>query len=671
VPGYNVAMGTGQNGLTGSDLPGAGSADVANANLLLASLGGFVDSYTQTFNVSSRTSGFVNGAPLARNWRNNNYAGFAQDQWKIAPRLTLLAGLRYDYFAPVDEANGLILMPVIKNNDPVGTLLSNATLDFAGGSSGRRIYNPDRNNFAPNIGLAWDVFGDGKTSLRAGYSINYVDDNNIATVNNSAVTNSGLVSAVTASGLSGQLSTNRPAITAPAFQVPRTAAQNYALAPSSNAMGLVDPNLRTPYIQQWNLAAAHDFKGTLVEVRYVGNHGVKELRALDFNQVNINAGGFLQDFLRARNNGNLARAATGVFNPAFNASIAGSQQLTVFPLLAGGGLLTNSTVRTQIDQGQPGALASLYQSNGLNGSVNFFANPYILGGNMITNFSNSTYNALQVDVRHRYRNGFQIQANYVWSKVLSDALGDQQTRFEPLLDASNGKLERARAPYDLTHVFHANGSYELPFGTGHHLLSGSKLWSRVAGGWTVGSILTWQSGAPFSILSLRGTLNRTGTRAAQNTASTDLTGSQLDDIIGFYMTGDGPYFINPANINPRDHRGTTQEGQPLFTGQAFYNPGPGTVGNLQRRMFDNPPVFNLNANITKITHITERQVVELRLEAVNAINHASFYNGANYGFGNSAGAPDARFNINSASFGRIGYTFNGPRAVQLGLHYRF
>ena len=88
-------------------------------------------------------------------------------------------------------------------------------------------------------------------------------------------------------------------------------------------------------------------------------------------------------------------------------------------------------------------------------------------------------------------------------------------------------------------------------------------------------------------------------------------------------------------------------------------------------MFDNPAAVDLDANITKVTRITERQSVELRLEASNALNHPSFYTGANYGFGNLAGAPDARFNINSTSFGRIGYTFYGSREVQLGLHYRF
>src|SRR5262249_55771814 len=158
VAGYGVGMGVGQNGLTTADLPGIGSSDLNNANVLLASLGGFIDSYTQTFNVTSRTSGFVNGATFANNWAYNNYAAYALDQWKLRSDLTLTLGLRYDYFSPVNETNGLVLTPKVQGG-VVGTLLSNATLDFASGDTGRPLYNKDLNNFAPNIGFAWDVFG--------------------------------------------------------------------------------------------------------------------------------------------------------------------------------------------------------------------------------------------------------------------------------------------------------------------------------------------------------------------------------------------------------------------------------------------------------------------------------------------------------------------------------
>ena len=668
VPLYNLGMGTGQNALTGSDLAGISSADLSSANTMLASLGGFVNSYSEVFNVASRTSGFVNGSQNIRNWRYGTYAGFGHDQWKVMRRLTLTLGVRWDYFKPVDEANGLVLMPVLQNGNTIATMLSNASLDFAGSGTSRPIYNKDLNNFAPNFGFAWDVFGNGHTAVRGGFSINYVDDDNIAVVNNSANTNSGLSTTASVSGLSGRLSAGLPAISNPTFKVPITEADNYKVNPAANAMGLIEPNLRTPYVEQWNFSIEHEFKNTLFAVRYIGNHGTKEIRVQDFNQVNINANGFLADFLRARSNGNLSRAATGVFNPAYNPNIAGSQPLTVFPLLGGNpaGLLTNGQIRTAIDQGAPGTLATLYQTNGLNGAVNFFPNPYILGANLTGNYSNSTYNALQVEVRHRYRSGLQFQANYTYSKALSDSLGDQQSRFEPFLDGTNPSLERARVPYDLTHVFNFNGSYELPFGTGHRLLSRNSILSRIVGGWHLASTVTWQSGAPFSILSLRGTLNRSGNRSAQNTASTSLTGDQLDSVVGFYMTGNGPYFINPANITP-DGRGTVQEGQAAFSGQAFTNPGPGSVGTLQRRFFNNPSAFGLDGSIQKVTRITETHTIEFRAEAINALNHSTFYNGESF----NGGAPQSFFNINSTTFGRVNNSFFGARIMQFGLRYRF
>src|SRR5262249_4940217 len=174
-------------------------------------------------------------------------------------------------------------------------------------------------------------------------------------------------------------------------------------------------------------------------------------------------------------------------------------------------------------------------------AVTFFQNPNAYGADLLTNYSSSSYNSLQLELRRRLKSGLILNANYTFSKVLSDADGDIQSRLQHFLDINNPGIERSRANFDLTHMIKADGSYELPFGKGKRWFAGN-IASRIAGGWTLGSTMVWQSGAPFSITSGRGTLNRSS-RSYYNDANTSLTGSQLKDIVKFRMTGDGPMMI--------------------------------------------------------------------------------------------------------------------------------
>jgi outer membrane receptor protein involved in Fe transport len=141
---------------------------------LLAFLSGAVTSGTQTFNVVDASSVYVNGAPQDRHLNYFALGFYGQDTWRIRPNLTLNFGLRYDYYSPVSEANGIALLPeggLSSLGDP------KLVLNLAGGGNGTPpLYHADKNTFAPSVSLSWDPFKTGKTAIRAGYAVTYVID---------------------------------------------------------------------------------------------------------------------------------------------------------------------------------------------------------------------------------------------------------------------------------------------------------------------------------------------------------------------------------------------------------------------------------------------------------------------------------------------------------------
>jgi len=659
-------------GLTATDLPGIRSADLTRANSLYANLAGIISSATQTFNVTSATSGFVPGATNLRQLHYSTYASYIQDNWKLRPNLTINLGLRYEYWSPLDEKNGLFIAPVLQNNDFRATLLDpNAVLNFIGGSSGRPFYHADKNNFAPNIGFAWDPFKKGKASVRGGYMMAYVNDNLITTVRNNVNTNSGLSFPNTMSNLVAFLS-SPPTVAAPSYKVPRTLADNYAISKTS-AAGLPDPNLVTPVVHQWNLSVEKDVKGILLAARYVGNKGSNLLQAVDLNQVLYNAQGFLADFQRAQGNATLAQTAGGSYNPAYNPAIPGSQPLTVFPLLTNGGNLSSVTNQTYLRNGQVGEMANNYMVTGQNGSVNFYTNPNVQGANTVINGGSSIFHSLQLEATRRTRAGLQLQFSYVYGKSLANVSGDGQTNFEPLLDNRNPSLEWARTPYDLRHAFKANYYYELPFGSGKRWHGGPVV-NRLIGGWALSGIWSYYSGSPYSILTGAngvgwGTLNRDSRSTFTNTASVNgTTWSQLQPLTsGVFKTGDNIYFVSPTLIGPGG-LGAAQPGSAPFAGQLFYNPGAGTVGNLQRRMFSGPWQWSWDISVKKTIAFTERHTLDLHFDFFNWMNHPTFYLDPSTSGDYGQATP---YQINNTTFGQLDTMNYNPRVIQIGAYYRF
>jgi hypothetical protein len=691
------------------------NTDYGNAAALLTSVAGILDQVSQTFNATSQTSGFQ-VAPQDRNYRQNQFAIYAGDSWRVNPKLTVNYGLRWDYLGPVDERDGLVLLPVVPAGQNINqVLLGNATVDFAGGNSKRGLYGGYWKAFSPNIGVAWDPFGNGKTAIRAGFSINYVNDEFFTAADNAAAGNTGLNTTQQNIRLNGPTVSNpmgANVVAAPPFQIPidfQTNAINNAASGIGSLAGYgIDPHLKPPQVQQWNLSIQRDIGwSTSLQVSYVGNHGVGLFRAIDVNQLNFNAtlvcanaiapgpcptDTFFQEFQQARAAGFASLAAGHGFDPG--SACNGTTSPTCLPIffnLFGGGIDDVPSPTSAgfiqpfvnlIQQGQIGQLIADYHADefdtgfgsfaGQANTINWFQNPYIMGGDLLKNTSFSNYNAGIVEVRRRFSRGLYFQANYTFSKVMTNygpSNNSDQSRFNPVQDNARPFLERQRAPFDLTHAFKANFTYELPIGKGHRLLgSPNRAMGLLVNGWQTASIFTWQSGAPFSIVSQFATFNRT-TRSHNNTAIATLTHGQISGDIGVFEQTNGlVYLINPKLVSP-DGTGAPSSPQlggctPAVAG-GFCNPQPSEVGNLQLYAFNAPAYFAWNMTASKNFDITEKVKLNFRTDAFNLTNHPVFAVPLDSVTGN------ANFNINSPTFGQSTRTISAPRVLQMQLQLTF
>ena len=589
------------------DFVGNGEFDFSSGNGGVGTDNSFAD-----FLLGIANSYFQN-ANAASNIRSKAVYGFLQDEWRVRKNLTLTIGLRYEYSTPKLDTDGrsFSVIPGLQS-----TVFPNAPLGmvFPGDQGAPRGVNfPDKKNFGPRFGFAWDPWGDGKTSIRGGAGIFYDilkgEDNLQFNGQPPFFGAAGLFFNPVNPGQVGDV---------PYFADPFGSAQAVNPFPSTpppanldfvnagvlpiNAGGevfLVNPHLHTPYIYQYNLSIQHELAKTLIaEVNYVGNSS-KGLTAL----VDVNPFVLGTD-TRVLN-------LTPQPNPEIAAFCAG-------------------------DLGEcPYATLPEFQNVG-------FAN----------------YNSLEASLTK------QVGANkwgsqyftfaYTYGKSIDTSSGFQNRNDQ--VPAYNIQQLRAVSDSDIKHRIVLSGGWDLPF---------DKTWEsgpkRLTKGWSLYPIFSWRTGFPLDI-------------PARFPDRFDPTNPGPSGAGDPYLANAlfAPGFTKVELLNPK-HNDPANPGNFYFNPAGFdnneadYATAPANVAlyGLPRNFFRGPGRTNFDLALAKTTSITERVAAEFRVEAFNIFNHAEFANPDTNPNSGTFGQILTTGTSNSTT------TDSDPRIIQLALRITF
>ena len=573
--------------------------------------------------------------------RYPEYEFYGQDTWKVRRNLTLDLGLRWEIRLSPNTPSNNILVP----NQPMvaGGLPSN-TVQWVPGN----LFKSRFGNLGPSIGFAWDPSGSGKTSVRGNYRIAYdrINDFVIASTILPLLPGGSFGVVNTAFGQSGGRLSGLPTIAPPAYSAALTTPAPFA----SNSNTVIDPNLKTPTTHQFTFDIQREVaRDTVLDVAYVGRRAYHLLGAYNVNQAQILNNGFLDAFNTVKAGGDsplMDRLLTG--DSRLNAGETGSQMVrrlyaSNLNLNSVGGLAGSIAARLQ--PVGSGSQSVTQISAGL--PFYFFAYPQFSGGlNVLDSNDFSTYNALEVTLKRRLKNGITYNLSYTWSKSLDTRSFDPtltvvgttnaSTAADTPFDINNRKLNYAISDFNRPHSLNWNFLDELPFGRGKKWLNGSSpLLNRIVGGWEIAGYGRVTSGRPFTVFA------GTETVSSVNYSTANCTGCSRGMGTPFLDSASGLiWFFN-------------QQQRAMFT-----PPGAGQFGNTGRNAFNAPHYFELDASLLKRIPINERFKLELRAEATNLTNSVSF------------AAPTT--DITSSIFGRINNSVSSSsRKIQLGAKLHF
>ena len=566
---------------------------------------------------------FAQGAPAALNLRNFYVGIYGQDSWRVKPNLTLNYGVRWEttpFWADRLNRNPSIQLGCQSTTFPTAP----EGYCFPGDPGIPKYFiNPRWDNFAPRLGLVYSpsfangflhkIFGDtGKSSIRIGFGTFFTNIEGANTFNFAAAPYSlyypsqfpPLFSTPFINKLTGENFQNP-------FPLPvhDSGDTNIDWSPYLPFSGRQPyPNEPSPYAEHLTLSIERQLTpNTLLSVAYVGEFG--HHLVLNTNKNGANPSLCYDLSAVAGSQTAIDRGITGVLD---GTNVCGPGNETGFFYPATGGQVL---VRGPFSENFSGLGAQ------------------IMAGN-------SAYHSLQVTTRRTAG-----RAAYLFSYVLSKSLDNGSGFGDQIIQGLDPNIFRALSQFDITHIFSASYTYELPFDK----LFGAN--NRLTRGWKVAGVTSFTTGAPVNIFqtndfSLRGN--------GRNSPQYSFTDEPI------YLGG-GPIYINK---DPRKQYIDPDTGvlvNPYFN-PALFAPEPfGGQGNANRRFFHGPGVNNWNLSVMKDTRLKENVRLEIRAEFFNAFNHAQFYGNFNV---------EGNYNAGPSSFGGV-FAAGTSRVGQLGAKLYF
>lgn len=587
-------------------------------------------------------SDFINASNVNKTYDARTYlATYFQDDWKVSPKLTLNLGLRWDYFSPIKETNGgqanfvpngptgngvpTFLIPA-SGKDDRGLSTSFITLLAKDGIAldetdkyGQGLVKTPKNNFAPRAGFAYQI--NPRLVARGGVGLFY--------------------NAFENQGYGPNIGENYPFVF------------NFGYKPivSSTTPGLsaVAPiSYNTPW-------AGCSTAGP-------GNTATlgAGLSCVQFTPLAVNAQGLGLQGLQF----NAQTPRTISVNATLQYSITHSMSLTTAYVFTQAKYLQQGIGANNVTALLPSGSSTNNTSNpGAGGTVPF---PDFSGGSYQANIGQSDYNGLLMTLEQQYSNGLSFLLTYTYSKTLSDA-GDL------LNGGSNTGLRAASVPglgpmfdwglanFDIRHVVHFSGGYELPFGKNKRFLSNSgKIGNAVIGGWSANWIASLQGGQPLGFSCPTSTTAGTNCNDVRVAGQSPKLGIHKDSQGAVNWIGNPKAFQQPCELGSTGPILNSPAGCIPYTGSAALGfAGPTTTG---------PGFHRLDFSLFKAIPINDRFSMQFRTEFFNIFNHPNF-NAPNFG-GNGVVAINNSGNFNSSNFGEIGSTRDAPydpRQIQFAL----